>query len=284
MILSLKQLKLLVTTTVAVSVTSANWVMAGTSPVKDSSPTLLSAFFGLDNALPFAVNLLCFGGSGDDGMPVVFSHRISSDSVRPEQFQITTRSGQLKTPKCATLRPAGDPGERRTVLLIGEFGSADTDPPEVVTIVEDLLSDTAAPVNFKGQSVDVTPLSEGPSMVLAESLSQDDWTVDRRGTQCPSEGVRQIIRVTWNGGVRLANGDEPGDTETHLYSVSMEQEQGTSYITHPIAIAELGDNDNHHFLCLDTNDKASAVSFPSGHFIDPNRDLNPDTRVIVHTR
>lgn len=284
MILSLKQLKLLVTTTVAVSVTSANWVMAGTSPVKDSSPTLLSAFFGLDNALPFAVNLLCFGGSGDDGMPVVFSHRISSDSVRPEQFQITTRSGQLKTPECATLRPAGDPGERRTVLLIGEFGSADTDPPEVVTIVEDLLSDTAAPVNFKGQSVDVTPLSEGPSMVLAESLSQDDWTVDRRGTQCPSEGVRQIIRVTWNGGVRLANGDEPGDTETHLYSVSMEQEQGTSYITHPIAIAELGDNDNHHFLCLDTDDKASAVSFPSGHFIDPNRDLNPDTRVIVHTR
>ena len=284
MILSLKQLKLLVTTTVAVSVTSANWVMAGTSPVKDSSPTLLSAFFGLDNALPFAVNLLCFGGSGDDGMPVVFSHRISSDSVRPEQFQITTRSGQLKTPECATLRPAGDPGERRTVLLIGEFGSADTDPPEVVTIVEDLLSDTAAPVNFKGQSVDVTPLSEGPSMVLAESLSKDDWTVDRRGTQCPSEGVRQIIRVTWNGGVQLANGDEPGDTETHLYSVSMEQEQGTSYITHPIAIAELGDNDNHHFLCLDTDDKASAVSFPRGHFIDPNRDLNADTRVMLEPR
>ena len=284
MILNLKQLKLLVTTTVAVSVTSANCVMAGTSPVKDSSPTLLSAFFGLDNALPFAVNLLCFGGAGDDGMPVVLSHRISSDSLRPEQFQITTRSGQLKTPECASLRPAGDPGERRTVLLIGEFGNADTDPPEVVTIVEDLLSDTTAPVNFNGQSVQVTPLIEGPSMVMAESLSQDDWTVDRRGTQCPSEGVRQIIRVTWNGGVRLANGDEPGDTETHLYSVSMEQEQGTSYITHPIAIAELGDNDNHHFLCLDTDDKASAVSFPSGHFIDPNRDLNPATRVIVHTR
>ena len=284
MTLSLKQLKLLVTASIAVSATSANWVMADTSPVKNSSPTLLSAFFGLDNALPFAVNVLCFGGAGDDGMPVVLSHRISSDSLRPEQFQITTRSGQLKTPKCATLRPAGDPGERRTVLLIGEFGNADTDPPEVVTVVEDLLSDTAAPVNFNGQSVEVTPLNEGPSMVLAESLSQDDWTVDRRGTQCPSEGVRQIIRVTWNGGVRLANGDEPGDTETHLYSVTMEPERGASYITHPIAIAELGDNDNHHFLCMDTDDKASAVSFPSGHFIDPNRDLNPDTRVMLHRR
>ena len=258
--------------------------MAGSLPVKGSSPELLSAFFGLDNALPFVVNLLCFGGAGDDGMPVVLSHRISSDSLRPEQFQITTRSGQLKTPECASLRPAADPGERRTVLLIGEFGNADTDPPEVVTIVEDLLSDTAAPVNFNGQSVEVTPLNEGPSMVLAESLSRDDWTVDRRGTQCPNDGVKQIIRVTWNGGVRLANGDEPGDTETHLYSVTMEPERGASYITHPIAIAELGDNDNHHFLCMDTDDKASEVNFPSGHFIDPNRDLNPDTRVMLHRR
>ena len=284
MILSLKQLKLLITASIAVSATSANCVMAGSIPVKGSSPTLLSAFFGLDNALPFVINLLCFGGAGDDGMPVVLSHRISSDSLRPEQFQITTRSGQLKTPECASLRPAGDPGERRTVLLIGEFGNADTDPPEVVTIVEDLLSDTAAPVNFNGQSVEVTPLNEGPSMVLAESLSRDDWTVDRRGTQCPNDGVKQIIRVTWNGGVRLANGDEPGDTETHLYSVTMEPERGASYITHPIAIAELGDNDNHHFLCMDTDDKASEVNFPSGHFIDPNRDLNPDTRVMLHRR
>ena len=217
-------------------------------------------------------------------MPVVLSHRISSDSVRPEQFQITTRSGKLKTPKCATLRPAGDPGERRTVLLIGEFGNAETDPPEIVTIVEDLFSDTAEPLNFRGQSVEVTPLSEGPSMVLAESLGRDDWAVDRRGTQCPGEGVRQIIRVTWNGGVRLANGDEPGDTETQLYSLTMEPEQRARYTTHPIAIAELGDNDNHHLLCLDTDDKASAVSFPSGHFIDPNGDLNPDTRVMLQPR
>ena len=159
MILSLKQLKLLATATLAISATSTNWVMADTSSVNGSSPKLLSAFFGLDNAMPFAINILCFGAAGDDGMPVVLSHRVSSDSVRSEQFQITTLSGQLKTPECATLRPAGDPGERRTVLLIGEFGNADTDPPEVVTIVEDLLSDAAEPLNFRGQSVEVTPLS-----------------------------------------------------------------------------------------------------------------------------
>ena len=98
MMLSLKQPKLLAAATLTISVTSMNWVMADTSSVKGSSPTLLSAFFGLDNAMPFVVNLLCFGAAGDDGMPVVLSHRVSSDSVRPEQFQITTRSGQLKTP------------------------------------------------------------------------------------------------------------------------------------------------------------------------------------------
>ena len=81
--------------------------------------------------------------------------------------------------------------------------------------------------------------------------------------------------------MRLASGDEPSDTETHFNSVTMEPEQGASYIAHPIAIAELGDNDNHHFFCLDTDDKASAVSFPSSHFIAPNRDLNPDTRVML---
>ena len=84
--------------------------------------------------------------------------------------------------------------------------------------------------------------------------------------------------------MRLAVGDEPAETETHLYSVTMEPDQGANYITDPIAISEPGDNDNHLFLCLDTDDRASAVSFPSGHFIDPTRDLNPDTRVMLHTR
>ena len=32
---------------------------------------LLSAFFGLDNDLPFVANRLCWGASGEDGMPVV---------------------------------------------------------------------------------------------------------------------------------------------------------------------------------------------------------------------
>ncbi len=105
------------------------------------SPRLLSAFFGLDNSLPFGANRLCLGASGEDGMPVVLSHTIDPESLQPEDFSVFTRSGAESTPMCVTLRPSLDAGEKRTVLLIGEFGNAANDPPIKVRIVGDLLSD-----------------------------------------------------------------------------------------------------------------------------------------------
>jgi hypothetical protein len=88
---------------------------------------LLSAFFGLDNGLSLRANLFCLGASGKDGMPVVLSRTIDPETLQPEDFQIVTRSGAVHTPHCVTLRPAQDPGELRTVLLIGEFGDASDD-------------------------------------------------------------------------------------------------------------------------------------------------------------
>ena len=134
---------------------------------------LLSAFFGLDNALPFRANLLCLGASGLDGMPVVLSRTIEPDSLQPEDFQIVTKSGVIHSPHCVTLRPAQDQGELRTVLLIGEFGDANDDPPALVRVVGDMFSDENSSgkrsrVNFRGAQVEVTPLHEGPSLVFAE--------------------------------------------------------------------------------------------------------------------
>ena len=48
-----------------------------------------------------------------------------------------------------------------------------------------------------------------------------------------------------------------------------------------LLIGELGDNDNNHLLCLDPVAPAVWVAFPAGHLVDPNQDLNPDTRVAV---
>ena len=114
---------------------STTWSASNDSP--NSSASLLSAFFGLDNALPFRANLLCLGASGLDGMPVVLSRTIEPDSLQPEDFQIVTKSEVIHSPHCVTLRPAQDAGELRTVLLIGEFGNVDDDPPALVRVVGD---------------------------------------------------------------------------------------------------------------------------------------------------
>ena len=91
------------------------------------------------------------------------------------------------------------------------------DPPARVEIVGNLHSIDST-VNFKGAEIMVTPLEPGPSLVFAEIVPQDEWRLgdkgsSQRGTGCPAKGVKQIVRVAWDGGVKLENGDEPGDAE-----------------------------------------------------------------------
>ena len=72
-------------------------------------PELLSAFFGLDNALPAPANFrLCLGAAGRDGMPVVFSHEVDVQTLEPGDFRVTTASGAIGEVTCLTLAPADD--------------------------------------------------------------------------------------------------------------------------------------------------------------------------------
>ena len=250
--------------------------------VESSVARLLSAFFGLDNKLPFRSNRLCLGASGQDGMPVVFSHTLNAETVNESDFEVETRSGEVYSPICVTLRPADDEGENRTVLLIGEFGNAETDPPERVSIVGDLHSDSedSKPLNFKGLYTDVIPLDSGPALILAERVPREVWSKERRGTMCP-DSSRQVIRVTWTGGVRLPNGNELGEIERSLYRIELEGENDRRLSLQPDYLADLEDRDNNHLLCLDSEFPAISVSFPAGHLVDPNRDLNLDSFVLV---
>ena len=250
--------------------------------VESSVARLLSAFFGLDNKLPFRSNRLCLGASGQDGMPVVFSHTLNTETVNESDFEVETRSGEVYSPICVTLRPADDEGENRTVLLIGEFGNAETDPPERVSIVGDLHSDSedSKPLNFKGLYTDVIPLDSGPALILAERVPREVWSKERRGTMCP-DSSRQVIRVTWTGGVRLPNGNELGEIERSLYRIELEGENDRRLSLQPDYLADLEDRDNNHLLCFDSEFPAISVSFPAGHLVDPNRDLNLDSFVLV---
>jgi len=249
------------------------------------SAELLSAFFGLDNALPFLARLICRGAPGKDGMPVILSTEIDHRTLQAGDFQVTTASGAVGQMTCITLLPATDGGELRTVLLVGEYGSAELDPPVQVEVVGHLHSIDGT-LDFHGARVDVTPLAQGPSLVMAEvadPTAPDLGLGQRRtdGDDCPPDGIAQAVRVVWAGGVTLANGDEPGDAERDLYRVTVRAPDGTERDITPTALADLGDGDNNHLLCMDTADTPLSVAFPAGVFVDPNKDLNPETEVSV---
>lgn len=247
------------------------------------SADLLSAFFGLDNTLPRTANRICLGTAGLDGMPVIFSTEIDHTTLQAGDFQVTTQSGAVGKVACVSYLPATDAGELRTVLMMGEFGNADGDPPARVEIVGHVHSIDGT-LDYLGAAVAVTPLEPGPTLILAErfdpAIPDEGLGLRRtRGSTCPAEGTVQAVRVVWAGGVTLANDDEPGDAERQLYRVTVEAKDGTPRDIAPTALADLGDGDNNHLLCLDTMDKPVSVAFPAGVFTDPNDDLNPETSV-----
>lgn len=252
------------------------------------SANLLSAFFGLDNTLPLRANMICQGARGLDGMPVIFSTEVDHTTLQSGDFRVTKQSGAKGSVHCVSFLPATDAGELRTVLLMGEFGNANNDPPARVEIVGHLHS-IDGKLDFQGAGVAVTPLALGPTLILAERFdpnanNQGLGMRQTKGSACPSKGTLQAVRVVWAGGVKLANGKEPGEAERQLYRVTVRSQDGALREVKPMALADLGDGDNNHLLCLDTADKPVSVAFPAGVLIDPNRDLNPETSVSVANR
>lgn len=249
---------------------------------------LLSAFFGLDNKMPPTANAICRGAAGLDGMPVIFSTEIDHTTLQAGDFLVTKKSGARGHVHCVTLVPATDAGELRTVLLIGEFGNADADPPVRVEVTGHIHSIDRT-LDVKGAALAVTPLEQGPTLILAERFDPAHpymgLDVRRtRGSACPAEGTSQAVRVVWAGGVTLANGKEPGAAERSLYRVTVRAQDGSLRVVAPRALADLGDGDNNHLLCLDTADRPISVAFPAGTLTDPNGDLNPATSVKLKRR
>ncbi|MEM8859254.1 MAG: hypothetical protein AAGD96_13085 [Chloroflexota bacterium] len=256
------------------------------SSLPTESDAFLAAFFGLDNDMPPVANRsVCDGAAGADGMPLVLSAEIDPDTLQAGDFLVTSASGTIGSIHCVTLAPAIDEGELRTVLLVGEFGSAESNPPATVQVVGNLHAIDHT-LNFKGATIGVTPLEPGPSLVVAEIVPVAGWNLGREsdGTWgssngCPASGVQQIVRVTWDGGVTLENGEEVTNEERVLYQVAVQGSDGAIRAILPYALGDLDDGDNNHELCLDTLDRPIAVSFPAGHFTDPNHDLNSATEI-----
>lgn len=249
--------------------------------------SLLSAFFGLDNALPALSDAtICEGAGGKDGMPVIFSHEIDVRTMQAGDFRVITESGHVGEITCVTLAPADDRGELRTVLVVGNYGSA-TDQPAKVEVTGNLLSLNNA-INFKGTTVTVTPLKAGPTIVFAEVVPASQWELEKKATSipfgggngCPT-GTKLIVRAIWAGGVTRPGGKEIDMTEGSLYRVTIQKDNDPPVEVSPFAVADLGDGDNNHLLCIDVHGSPKKVFFPAGHLTDPREDLNPDTEISV---
>ena len=240
--------------------------------------TIVSAFFGLDNVLP---GLLCNQpGSQLDGMPVNFKFPLDVSSLSETDFEVVDRLGNVHTPNCVSLAPANENGENRSVLLLGEFGTAVTNPPVEVRVIGDLFTtDTISGesacseiINLNGiTTTNVISLDDGPSLFFAQKI-------DGNLNECNSG--TQTIQVAWNGGITpYISGDAESDLYQYYVGYSNSSGDLTPHI--PISIADINDNDNFHQLCFSTSDEIVKISMMANRVEDPNHDPNSYSEIDV---
>lgn len=240
------------------------------SPQGTPQSGILSAFFGLDNELPALAGVLCPDAPGKDGMPLVFHQEVSDDSIDPDDFTITTDGGRESTPGCATLGPAFEEDEDRTILLIGNFGNAETDPPASAAVVGDLWSESGH--NWSGAMTTVTPLTAGPSLVYAEGVDPVDH-------DCPAGSERAVMAI-WDGGVKNVSNETFARPDFVRFRMHFAN-GATEFHRPPTAMTDLADQDNVLVLCTEQSLAPASISVSANTAIDPNGDPNDETEVSI---
>jgi hypothetical protein len=235
------------------------------------TPRLLAATFGNDD---FGGLFGCLGAGPIDGLPVVFSAALNPRTVVPGNFRVINAQGQTVTPMCATLAPANDTDELRTVLLQGAFGTPTTNEPIRVDVqgVKGIEGES-----YAGLQVAVTPYSVGQYLVYARAQA----TAGNVGgqNQCPTNGASGAATAQI---VQLAFGSNTGgqfpppqttftDLATYYDQFSVTLTNGT--IVHPIALGDMN-ADNHLELCLAATSAAVSVSIAPNTLPDASGQLN----------
>ena len=79
----------------------------------------------------------------DDGLPIVFSWPVATETADPSDFKFTLNTGEVVFPHAAGMNPNWEDNERNTVVVFGDFGNRlkSTEPgalfPVELEIVED---------------------------------------------------------------------------------------------------------------------------------------------------
>ena len=76
------------------------------------------------------------------------------------------------------------------------------------------------PLNFRGVRTTVVALEEGPTMEWSEVIPESQWELGKAGTLFPDGGgdgcplgTKQVVRVTWAGGITKPGGEEIDNVE-----------------------------------------------------------------------
>jgi hypothetical protein len=162
----------------------------------------------------------------DDGLPVVFSWPVATETVDPTDFQFTLNTGETVFGHAAGMNPNWENNERNTVVLFGDFGNRKgRDEPGAVfpvklTIVADetplvLVGPGGREVSAVGLTwtTDTSPYDAGPVLVGAklnrvgaEPIGEGGVTLIERAGAMPNDELALYdegdfrLRVLTTGG------------------------------------------------------------------------------------
>jgi hypothetical protein len=117
----------------------------------------------------------------DDGLPVVFSWPLATETVDPTDFRLTLNTGETVVPHAAGMFPNWELNERNVVVLFGDFGNRGRpgEPGAVFPVGLDIVAD-ATPLTLVGPGARTfaavglswtthsTPYVSGPYLVGAK--------------------------------------------------------------------------------------------------------------------
>jgi hypothetical protein len=162
----------------------------------------------------------------DDGLPIVFSWPVATETVDLTDFKFTLNTGEVVVPHAAGMVPNWERNERNTVVVFGDFGNRlpSSDPgtlyPVKLEIVADatplhLIGPDARPFNAVGMTWETqkAPYDAGPVLVGAKlnhvgtaAVGEGGVTLLEQGGSLPNDefalygGGDFRLRVLTSGG------------------------------------------------------------------------------------
>jgi hypothetical protein len=252
----------------------------------NADASILSAYVGLDDGAPPAVQGCNGNMAGLDGMPVVFSKPFDPDVVLSVgNFKIIDTSGEEREAVCATLAPANDPNENRTILLIGDLADRGQEGIGSIEVVSDangaelLYADNSPATGDRISGDDIRQLGERGTYLLFSEV----FDIDGFNPGCPAN-TTDVLWLTFEGGT---NG---GSTDTGNFEVvgrMATTRRGGEVDVDVLAVVD-ADNDNHLGLCVNLERRqvrrgntisVEFISIAAGSYVDPMNVPNPEATI-----